>query len=132
MVLFPIDTMFLFELLFQLSRYAAKRMQPCDDSCIGEVQLASAIILDDNIETRLADKKRRKRISQRWNIYIYGYRHLRWPKRHLRLVCTPAYNAVLADDGMIARIYHHGRVANGKTKFRLLHFHHLHHYHNHA
>ena len=132
MVLFPIDTMFLFELLFQLSRYAPKRMQPCDDSCIGEVQLASAIILDDNIETRLADKKRRKRISQRRNIYIYGYRHLRWPKRHLRLVCTPADNAVLADDGMIARIYLHGRVANGKTKFRLLHFHHLHHYHNHA
>ena len=132
MVLFPIDTMFLFELLFQLSRYAPKRMQPCDDSCIGEVQLASAIILDDNIETRLADKKRRKRISQRWNIYIYGYRHLRWPKRHLRLVCTPADNTVLADDGMIARIYLHGRVANGKTKFRLLHFHHLHHYHNHA
>lgn len=65
MVLFPIDTMFLFEMLFQLSRYAPKRMQPCDD-------------------------------------------------------------------GMIARIYLHGRVANGKTKFRLLHFHHLHHYHNHA
>lgn len=132
MVLFPIDTMFLFELLFQLSRYAAKRMQPFDDSCIGEVQLAPAIILDDNIETRLADKNRRKRISQRWNIYIYGYRHLCWPKRPLRLVCTPADNAVRADDGMIARIYLHGRAAYGNTKFRLLHFHHLHHYHNHA